>query len=53
MSYLTGKLEIMALKEAVMSKEGDSFSLKQFHDRLLSEGSIPPVLFRDIWDLKE
>jgi len=53
MTYLIGKQEIMALREAVMQKEGEAFSLKAFHDRLLAEGAVPPSLLWDIWDLKK
>ena len=44
MSYLTGKLAIMELREAAMARDGDQFSLAGFHDALLAEGSIPPAL---------
>ena len=44
MSYLTGKLAIMELREATMARDGDQFSLADFHDALLAEGSIPPAL---------
>ena len=47
MSYLMGKTEVMALKQAMMDKEGEAFSLRAFHDALLAEGSIPPTL---LWD---
>jgi len=53
MSYLMGKVEIQKLLEAMKKKEGDSFSLKGFHDRLLSEGSIPPTLLWEAWGLKQ
>ena len=52
MSYLMGKLEILKLRDAAMAREGESFSLKNFHDRLLSEGSIPPTLIREIWGME-
>ncbi|UCD94473.1 MAG: DUF885 domain-containing protein [Candidatus Zixiibacteriota bacterium] len=51
MSYLIGKLEILKLRDAARAREGESFSLKDFHDRLLSEGSLPPPLIREIWGL--
>ncbi len=44
MSYLVGKREIMSLLEAVREREGDAFSLREFHDRLLAQGSVPPAL---------
>ncbi|RKX27358.1 MAG: hypothetical protein DRP47_06650 [Candidatus Zixiibacteriota bacterium] len=51
MSYLIGKREIMKLCEAVKAQERDSFSLKAFHDRLLAEGSIPPALLWEVFEL--
>ncbi len=46
MSYLVGKLEILKLKSEVEVRQGKTFSLKSFHDKLLAEGSIPPSLIR-------
>lgn len=51
MSYLMGKREIMALREAAKVRDGESFSLKQFHDRLLAEGSVPVALMWGIMGL--
>ena len=51
MSYLIGKTEIMRLLEAVRKRDGDNFSLKDFHDALLAEGSISPTLMWDIMGL--
>jgi hypothetical protein len=53
MSYLIGKLEIMKILDDVKEIEGDNFSLKNFHDRLLAVGSLPPKLIWDIWDLEK
>lgn len=46
MSYLMGKRQIMELRDEIKAREGDAFDLKRFHDRLLSEGSIPVSLIR-------
>lgn len=51
MSYLMGKRAILKLRKAVASREGADFSLQSFHDALLAEGSIPPALFWDVWEL--
>ncbi|HWR83566.1 MAG TPA: DUF885 domain-containing protein [Candidatus Deferrimicrobium sp.] len=51
MSYLMGKREIMALRQAAERRDGDKFSLKAFHDALLAEGSIPPTLMWDVMGL--
>ncbi len=47
MSYLMGKRQIMELRDEMKAREGDAFDLKRFHDRLLSEGSIPVSLIRE------
>jgi len=46
MSYLVGKTQILALREEYKRKMGRHFSFKDFHDRLLAEGSIPLPLIR-------
>ena len=51
MSYLTGKMEIMALRKALKRAEGDNYTLRGFHDKLMAEGAIPPRLFWEIWGL--
>ena len=44
LSYLTGREAIFALRERVKKAQGAEFSLKRFHDMVLSKGSIPPGL---------
>jgi uncharacterized protein (DUF885 family) len=51
MSYLMGKLEIMKLLEAAQNDPGRNFDLKDFHDALLAEGSVPPTLMWEIMGL--
>lgn len=51
-SYMMGKREILSLLNAYKAQKGDSFKLIDFHDALLAEGSIPPVLMWDIMKLK-
>jgi uncharacterized protein (DUF885 family) len=46
MSYLVGKTQILSLREEYKRKMGRHFALKDFHDRLLAEGSIPLGLIR-------
>jgi len=52
MSYLMGKREVMNLREAMENRDGASFSLLDFHDALLAEGSIPPTFMWKIWGLE-
>jgi uncharacterized protein (DUF885 family) len=47
MSYLIGKSQILDLKKDYQSKAGVNFNLKEFHDQLLSYGSIPVCLIRE------
>ncbi len=51
MSYLMGKREIMNLRRAAMERDGASFDLQAFHDALLAEGSVPPILMWDVLGL--
>jgi len=46
MSYLVGKTQLLALRDEYRERMGDRFSLGNFHDRLLAEGSIPVSLIR-------
>ncbi len=46
MSYLVGKIEIMRFADDFRRKFPE-LSLKDFHDKLLSYGSIPVSLLRE------
>jgi len=41
LSYLTGKMAILRLRQECQRKEGSNFSLQRFHDRLLACGGLP------------
>jgi len=41
MTYITGKFEIMRLLGQYRDRRGSQFNLKQFHDDLLRNGSLP------------
>jgi uncharacterized protein (DUF885 family) len=45
-TYNLGKNEILALREAVRAREGERFSGKAFHERLMRMGTIPAGYFR-------
>jgi len=50
-SYLTGKLEILRIREEARERLGGAFSLPAFHAAILDHGSLPmPVLARSIGD---
>ena len=44
MSYLTGKQQIMELRDRERKRLGSRFDLRAFHDHLLSYGSVPVSL---------
>ncbi len=44
--YAVGRRELLSLRDAVRKAEGSSFSLRSFHDRLLSYGGLPVSLIR-------
>ena len=49
LSYKVGQRQIERYRAEVRSRQGDAFSLRDFHDRLLSLGSLPlPVLEREL-----
>jgi uncharacterized protein (DUF885 family) len=45
-TYNLGKNEIRALRDAVRAREGDRFSAKSFHEKLMRMGTIPAGYFR-------
>jgi uncharacterized protein (DUF885 family) len=48
-AYLLGMLEIVRFREARRAAEGARFSLRAFHERLLSFGNVPPALIEAHW----
>jgi uncharacterized protein (DUF885 family) len=44
--YTLGKLEIMKLREDYKKQMGDKFTLQEFHDRFMQQGSVPLKLIR-------
>ncbi len=47
-TYNLGKNEILALREALRQKQGDRFSARQFHERLMRLGTIPAGFVREV-----
>ncbi len=43
-SYLLGKRAIMSIRDRYEASAGAKFDLREFHDRLLDLGSVPPSL---------
>jgi uncharacterized protein (DUF885 family) len=49
LAYLTGRLEILRLRDAARTTLGDRFTLPGFHAAVLDHGSLPlPVLARSV-----
>jgi hypothetical protein len=46
-AYTLGKLQILALREEARKRMGGAFTLKRFHDELLSHGAPPIALVHD------
>ncbi len=46
--YLIGKWQIQRLLGRVRDREGASFSLRRFHDRLISYGSLPVAVIEEL-----
>ena len=46
-AYTLGKMQILALRDEAKKKLGPRFSLRRFHDALLSHGSPPVPLLRE------
>ncbi len=46
--YTLGKLMLLKLREDFKFQEGDSYSLKKFHDTVLNYGSPPIPLLREV-----
>lgn len=44
LAYLIGREQIFAIREKYKAREGAKYSLKRFHDEILSHGTIPPDL---------
>ncbi len=51
MSYLIGKKQILEFRNDYQKKLDNDFNLRDFHDKLLSFGSIPVCLIRDAFGL--
>jgi len=46
--YYTGMIEILKMRDEFKKHKGDQFLLKDFHERLLKIGNMPPKLMREV-----
>ncbi len=44
--YTLGKLQILKLREDYRKLQGSKFTLQEFHDRLMRQGSVPMAIIR-------
>jgi uncharacterized protein (DUF885 family) len=49
--YMTGMFEIQRARESEAARLGASFSLRDFHDRVLALGEVPLPSFRRVFGL--
>lgn len=47
-TYNLGKNAILSLREAYRSRKGTAYSAREFHERFMRMGTIPPGFFRDV-----
>lgn len=50
-TYFVGNLEVNDIRNAYKKKTGDNFNMKEFHDELLSFGSIAPKYVKELMEL--
>jgi uncharacterized protein (DUF885 family) len=46
-TYKYGALQIMHWKEELQKKQGSKFSIRNFHDRVLDNGSLPLFMIKE------
>ena len=49
-TYYIGNLEMNDIRRDYQAKLGNSFNMKEFHDKVLSFGSPPPRLLRELME---
>jgi uncharacterized protein (DUF885 family) len=45
-AYMIGRLEIERLRDEAEARLGDKFDIREFHDRILENGSVPLSFLR-------
>lgn len=52
MTYLLGRREILQMRADLRKRRRKRFSLREFHDQLLSFGTVPFRVIREEWELQ-
>ena len=47
LTYNLGKTAIVELREQYRSRKGAAYSAREFHERFMRQGTIPPGFFRE------
>ena len=47
LTYNLGKAAIVDLREAYRTRKGSAYSAREFHERFMRQGTIPPAFFRE------
>ena len=50
LSYMTGRMEIEALRSRATAALGDAFDIKAFHDLVLAAGALPLAVLGQVVD---
>ncbi|MFT3997828.1 MAG: DUF885 family protein [Asticcacaulis sp.] len=50
LSYMTGKIQWVRLREKMQAKLGNRFDIKAFHDRGLTAGPVPLAVLETVYD---
>lgn len=51
-TYMIGMLEIVRIREKLRARLGPRFSLREFHERFLAFGNVPPALIEGELDVE-
>ena len=49
-AYMIGKLKIVELREKAKTELGDQFNIREFHDVILANGSVPLNILEELVD---
>jgi uncharacterized protein (DUF885 family) len=50
LAYKVGMMKILALRERARAELGDKFDIREFHDAVLKNGSLPLTVLENVVD---